>query len=260
MDWGKLGEIGINDKHTLLTFPIEDRPYIQSAYIDKLVLYNTAIDETLDELIESKKQIDKMIHYKDNKKLLWSYFHKTKPHANNFYVNFGRLERHFENLLKERSSIMQNFHENAMRSYNDQTVQDKKFAPMDTAQNDDLVTSPGLGQAARQVTSETFKKWEFCGIGRSLNPVYMDHDKLIDEITRFYIKSHGSFAAIGDLIRLLVISPGDLPEDDIGELCVATAQTGGDIFFRVVLDKLVHYDPANNFLCNSSNVYLVSRR
>jgi len=259
MNWGKLGEIGFNDEHTLLTFPAEDRPYIQNMYIDKLVLYNVAIDETLDELIESKKQIDKMIHYKNNKKLLWSYFHKTKLHANDFYVNFNRLENHFENLLRERSSIMQNFHDNAMKYHNDQTVQDEKFSPIDTAQNDDLVVQPGISMAAKQITSETFKKWEFCGLGRSLTPVAPDQNKLIDEITRFYIKSHGSFASIGDLMRLLIISPGDIPEADVGELCVANAQSGGDILFRVVLDKLVHYDPDTNFLCNSSNIYMVSR-
>ena len=38
MDWDKLGEIGVDDKHTLLLFSIDDRPHIQETYIDKLIL------------------------------------------------------------------------------------------------------------------------------------------------------------------------------------------------------------------------------
>jgi hypothetical protein len=257
---GKLGEIKLDDTHTLLVFPKEDREYVQTTYIDRLVSYNNIIDEIITELIYRKKEIDRMVHYKDNKKLLWGYGHETSYVAAGAYQNFTRLETQLDNVLKERVGVMQEFHEAAMRFHNDQTIQDKKFSPIDSAEKADLVTSPGLAKAAQQITNETFKKWEFYGLGRSLNPVYFDQDKLVDQIARFYIKSHGSFAAIGDVIRLLIISPGDLPTEDIGELCVANALDGGEIFFRVVMDKLVHHDADNNFLCNSSNVYLVSRR
>jgi hypothetical protein len=257
---GKLGEIKIDDKHTLLLFPKEDREYVQTTYIDKLVSYNHMVDEILYELVYHKKEIDKMVHYKDNKKMLWGFGHKTAYVAANVYQNFKRLETHLDNVLKERVSVMEEFHNAAMRFHNDQTIQDKKFAPIDSAEKADLVVTDGLAKAAQQITNETFKRWEFYGLGRSLNPVFIDQDKLVDQIARFYIKSHGSFAAIGDVIRLLIISPGDLPTEDIGELCVANALDGGEIFFRVVMDKLVHHDADNNFLCNSSNVYLVSRR
>lgn len=257
---GKLGEIKFNDEHTLLLFPIEDKPYIQTTYIDKLISYNTMIDDSLDELVYQKREFDRMVHYKDNKKLLWGYGHKTSYVAAGFYENFKRGEAHLDKLLKERVKVMQKFHTTAMRFHNDQTIQDKKFAPLDSAEKADLVTLPGISLAAKQITNETFKKWDFYGLGRSVIPVYFDNDKLEDQIARFYIKSHGSFAAIGDVIRLLIISPGDLPTDDVGEIGVFNAQDGGDIFFRVVLDKLVHHDADNHFLCNSSNVYLVSRR
>lgn len=257
---GKLGEMKLDDDHTLLVFPKEDRKYIQNTYIDKLVIFNNLIDEVLDEIWTVKKEIDRMIHYKDNKKLIWGYGHRTSNAAAKFYQNFGRMETRLSNLLKERVGVMQEFHNTAIKFHNDQTIQDKKFAPIDSASKEDLITSPGIFKVSQQITSETFKRWEWFGLGRSLNPVSYDQDKLVDQISRFYIKSHGSFAAIGDVIRLLVISPGDLPEEDIGELCVANAQDGGDILFRVVLDKLVHHDPETQFLCNSSNVYLVSRR
>ena len=256
---GKLGEVGFDDSHLVLLFPKEDRDYIQTTYIDKLISYNYKIDEILNDLWERKKEIDKMVHYKDNMKLIWGYGHRTSYVAAGFYENFKRLEHHLDKILHERIVIINDFHQTATKFHNDQTIKDKKFAPIDSAEKDDLITSPGIGKVAQQITSETFKRWEFYGVGRSLNPVSREQDKLQDEIARFYIKSHGSLAAIGDLVRLLVISPGDLPDEDIGELCVAKSHSAGDILFRVVLDKSIHHDAENNFLCNSSNIYLTSR-
>jgi len=263
MNWGKngkLGEIGLDDEHTLLVFSNDDRKYIQTEYVDKLVIFNNMVEEVLDELYYMKKEVDRMVHYKNKKKMLWGYGKKTAYIAGGFYENFQRLESHLENVLGDRRKVLEDFHNKAVKFHNDQTISDKRFAPTDSAEKADLITEPGIGQAAKQISSETFKKWEFFGLGRSLNPVYMDQNKLFDQIARYYIKSHGSFASIGDVIRLMVISPGDLPDSDIGELCVADSIDGGNILFRVVLDKLVHHDPEDQFLCNSSNVYLVSRR
>jgi len=257
---GKLGEIHHDDKHILLLFPIEDKPYIQASYIDKLISYNGMIDAVFDELVNRKREIDKMVHHKDNMKMLWSMRHNTKFAAARFYNAFTRLEQELETFLGERRKIMEEFHEKVMRHYNDQTNHDNKFQPLDAAAPEDLVTSPGIGKAAQQITSETFKRWDYFGLGRSLIPANFDDDGLKDQIARFFIKSHGSFAALGDVVRLLVISPGDMPSDDVGEVAVFNSMSGGDLFFRAVLEKLIHHDADNHFLCTSSSVYLTSRR
>ncbi len=255
---GKLGEIHLDDTHTILLFSKDDRRLIEDRWINKLVCYNSMIEETMDELLYQKKEIERMIHYKDNKKMVWSFRHKNQPDSARFYNSFMRLEREFEKLLDERRRLMDDFHTNAIKCYNDKTLYE--FEPIDSACIDDLIVLPGVSLVNQQVTSETFKRWEYFGLGRSLIPPYYDQSDLQDPISRFYIKSHGSFAAIGDIIRLLVISPSDMPTDDIGEVCVANAQTGGQILFRTVLNKLIHHDADNHFLCTSSNIYTVSRR
>jgi hypothetical protein len=256
----KIGEIGLDDRHTVVLFSKDDRKYIQSTYIDKLISYNFMIDEILEELYWQKKEIDKMVFHADNMKQVWSYRHKTKYAAAKFYQNFHRLEVDLNNMLKERATIMKTFHDDAIRFHNDQTVRDNHFSPVDSAEKEDLVTSPGINKAAQQITGETFKRWEFYGLGRSLIPAFVDDSDLKDPISRFYIKSHGSFAALGDVIRLLIISPGDMPTDDIGEVGIFNSQSGPDIFTRAVLGKLIHHDADNHFLCASANLYLVSRR
>lgn len=256
----KLGEIEFKDYHTILLFSKDDRKYMQETYIDKLVSYNCMIDEVFEELIYQRKEINKMVYYSGLTKMIRAFRYKNKYISAKFYNSCMRLEDEYEKLLGERRQIMQDFHEKAIRSRDDQTISDKRFEPIDAASPEDLVTATGVNKVNQQITSETFKKWDFFGLGRSLNPVYFDQGDLIDPISRFYIKSHGSFAAIGDVIRLLVISPSDMPTDDIGEVCVANAQAGGDILFRTVLEKQVHHDTENNFLCSSSNVYTVSRR
>jgi hypothetical protein len=257
---GKLGEIEVSDNHILLLLSKDDKPYIKDRYIDKLVFYNKMIDELFDEVLIQKKEIDKMVFYRNGNKMIRSYGYKTAGTAAKVYNSFMRMVEDWEIMLKERAVIMEDFHKNALRYYNDQTIHDDKFSPIDAAQVDDLITSPGINQVAKQITSETFKKWEFYELGRSLIAADFSNDSLRDPIQRFYIKSHGNFSAIGDVIRLLVISPDDMPTDDIGEVGVFNAAAGPDILFRAVLEKLVHHDSENHFLCSSSNVYLTSRR
>lgn len=258
----KRNEIQLGDDHYVVRFTVDDRPYINGTFINPLVTLNDIIDTNYYEIIKMKPEIDRMTHYEPEtqRKMLWSYSQGTPSASAKFWNDFLRLEKQLEVATSMRAELMDNFHNNLTRSWNDQTIDDKKFEPDDVTKADDLVPLQGIAQAAKLITRESFRPWDWFGLGRSDIPPSFDNEFLFDEIARYFIKTHGSLGAIGEVIRLLVVSPDDMGTEDIAEVCVANSKTGGQILFRTVLEKKVHHEAGEHFLATSSNVYLVSRR
>lgn len=256
----KVGEIKFDDEHVVLRFAREDYKYINQNYFSKILRFNTMIDEIIEELRYRKLELRKMEQLGRKKRMLWAYPHPNTALAAKFFEDFNRMELQLESMVIQRLNIIGHFHEDAVRVHHDQTIQDKKFEPDESAEAKDLVTLPGVAQAARQITNETTRTWDWYALGRSDVPADFDDDDLKSPINRYFIKTHGAFSAIGEVIRLLVVSPDELSTDDIAEVAVADLQSGGNLFFRAVLDKKVHHEAGQHFLAASANVYLASRR
>ena len=257
VNWGK---IEFSDDHFLARFPREDYKHINEKYIAPIVTINDMVDTALDEIYQIKRQIISMEHYDNNKKMVWTYPHKNINDASKFYSDYQRIQSHLTAMTMMRADLMQEFHNNLTKNWNDQTIADKKFEPDEQTKAEDLVPLVGVAQAAKQITHETFRTWDYFGLGRSDVPADFDNEFLLDEIGRYFIKTHGSLGAIGEVIRLLVVSPDDMGTEDIQEICVADAKSGGTILFRAVLEKSVHHEAGEHFLASSANIYLVSRR
>jgi hypothetical protein len=259
----KVGEIELADEHFLLRFQRRDYQYINSNYISKIVRLNGMIDDVYHELYYMKREIEKMQQSKPNdvsRTMLWTYQHENAAEALSYFNDYERLEKHMENLVIQRGDISASFHNNTVRFHRDQTVRDKKFEPDESSEAVDLVVLDGVAQAAKQITHETIRTWDYFALGRSDIPAAFDDQDLQSPIGRYLIKTHGTFGAIGEVIRLLVVSPDDMATEDIGEIAVADAQTGGNILFRAVLDEKVHHTANEHFLATSANIYLASRR
>lgn len=258
----KRNEIRFGDDHFVARFTIDDRPYISGTYINPLVTLNDIIDSNYYEIVSLKREIDKMTHYEPEtqRMMVWAQGHDNPQIAAKFWNNFSRLEKQLDVAVKMRQDMMMQFHDNLTRSWNDQTAQDKKFEPDDVSKSGDLVPLAGVAQSAKLITRESFKNWDWFGLGRSDIPPSFENEFLFDEIGRFFIRTHGALGAIGEVIRLLVVSPDDMGTETINEVCVANAKSGGDILFRTVLDKPVEHVVNEHFLATSSNIYLVSRR
>lgn len=257
----KLGEVEIADQHLMVRFHRDDYKHINEMYLDPIITLNDVIDSTLDEIYSIKREIDRMSHWdQNNKQMMWTYTHGNRASAEKTWLDFQKFEQHLDATVEMRKNRMDEFHNNLIRKWNDQTVADSKFEPDDIAKADDLVPLVGVAQIAKQVTRETFRTWDWFGLGRSDIPAEFDDEFLKDEIGRYFIKTHGALSSIGEVIRLLVVSPDDMGTEDIVEVCVSNKKSGGDILFRTVLDKKVHHEAGEHFLATSANIYLVSRR
>lgn len=256
----KVGEIKFDDEHVVLRFNREDYKYINTNYFSKIIRYNDMIDEIVEELHYRKQEMRKMEQTGRHKRMLWSFRQPNLQLAAKFFEDFNRMERQLESMVENRLRIVSHFHEDAIKFHQDQTIHDKKFEPDSSAGAKDLVVLQGVAEAARQITHETTRTWDWFALGRSDVPADFDNEDLKSPIGRYFIKTHGAFGAIGEVIRLLVVSPDEMGTEDIAEVAVADLQAGGNIFFRAVLDKKVHHEAGQHFLATSANVYLASRR
>src|ERR1044071_2679757 len=98
-------EIKFDDEHVVLRFNIEDKKYVSKTYINKILMYNSMIDEVYEELHNRKLKLRQMEQHGRSKRMLWSYPHRSQGAAAKFFNDFERMEQQLETMVINRMRI-----------------------------------------------------------------------------------------------------------------------------------------------------------
>jgi hypothetical protein len=154
--------------------------------------------------------------------------------------------------------LTEGFNDRLDRVYNDQTINDKEFEPIEVDKSSNRVVNDGLVRIAEMVTGSNDAPWTHLAVGNGGNQVSMSDSFLQTEIERVGLTSDGFQSAAGSVMRYGAFFAPSVASTQILEAGVFDDPTEGVMFFRTVYPTGITHTVNSDFFSVAHSIYQVS--
>lgn len=221
----------------------EDRPHVFDEFVKWIQYHSQQIQQINVQRFKVQNEINKSSFYTPSSlispklEMLKSMDEQVNEHR----IARDEIQRDFETLLT--------------RTHDDQTVKGPK--PYGVGISKNLVVRVGVDRANHIIVGESRSYFKFAGIGIGKSNANPDNESLENEVIRIPITSTGGIGSLGDMIRITVVYPINLPSDYYSEHGVYDLKQGGVLWYRVryPLNRLLEHTQGETFMTNAHYIY-----